>query len=81
MHGYCGVVKVSTCEWNDSLLSSVTRVGSVFMRVMDVHVYGVDLVSVNFQSAFAHDTQAHLKLHGMVGRQLQLAVTFCVSAG
>ena len=28
------------------------------MQVMDVHVYGVDLMSVIFQSAFAHDTQA-----------------------
>ena len=28
------------------------------MCVMDVHVYGVDLMSVNSRSAFAHDTQA-----------------------
>ena len=28
------------------------------MRVMDIHMYGIDLMSVIFQSAFAHDTQA-----------------------
>ena len=30
-HGYSGVVKESTGEWNDALLSSVTRIGSVDM--------------------------------------------------
>ena len=57
-HGYSGVVKESTGEWNGTMLSSVMRVGSVCMRVMDVHVYGVDLVNVIFRSAFAHDTLA-----------------------
>ena len=33
------------------------EVGSVCMQVMDIHVYGIDLVSVIFQSAFIHDTQ------------------------
>ena len=56
-HGYSGVVKESTGEWNGALLSSMMRVGSICMRVMDVHVYGVDLVSI-FRSAFTHDTQA-----------------------
>ena len=56
-HGYSGV-KETTGEWNGALLSSVTRVDSVCLRVMHVHVYGVDLVSVIFLSAFAHDTQA-----------------------
>ena len=55
---YSGVVKKSTGEWKDSLLSSVIRVGSVCMRIMDVHVYGVDLVSVIFRTVFAHETQA-----------------------
>ena len=64
-HGYSGVVKESTGEWNGALLSSVMRVGSVCMRVMHVHVYGVDLVIVIFQGIFAHDTQAHLRLHGV----------------
>ena len=41
-----------------TLLSSVMRVGSVYMREMDVYVYGVDLVSVIFRTAFVHDTQA-----------------------
>ena len=35
-HGNSGVVKELTGEWNGSLLSSVTRVGSVCMRVMDI---------------------------------------------
>ena len=51
-------MKVSTGEWNDVLFSSLMRVGSVCMRVMDVHVYGIGLVSVIFRSVFAHDTQA-----------------------
>ena len=32
-------------------------VGSVCMQVMDVHAYGVDLVSITFWGAFTHDTQ------------------------
>ena len=42
-------------EW--ALFSSVLRVCSVCMRVMDIHLYSVDLVIVIFRSAFAHDTQ------------------------
>ena len=57
-HGYSGVVKESTGEWNGALLYSVKRVGSVCVRVMNVDEYGVDLVSVIFRIAFAHDTQA-----------------------
>ena len=57
-HGDSGVVKESTGEWSGTLLSSVMIIGSVSMRVMDVHMYGVNLVSVIFRSAFAHDTQA-----------------------
>ena len=57
-HGYSGVVKESTGEWNDAMLSSVMRVGSVCMRVMKVHMYGVHLVSVILRSAFAKDTLA-----------------------
>ena len=51
-------MKKSTGEWNGALLSSVMRVGSVCMRAMDVHMYGIDLVSVIFRSASAHDIQA-----------------------
>ena len=51
-HGYSGIMK----EWNGSLLSSMMRIGSVFMQVMDVHVYGIDLVSDIFWSAFTHNT-------------------------
>ena len=57
-HGYFCVVKESTREQNGTLLSSVMRVGSVCVRVMDGHVYGVDLVRIIFRNAFAHDTQA-----------------------
>ena len=57
-HGYSGVMKELTGECNDNPLSSVMRVGSVCMRVMDIHVYGIELVGVIFQSAFAHNTQA-----------------------
>ena len=56
-HGYSGVVKKSTGKWNGALLSSVLRIGSVCMRVMDVHVYGIDLMNIIFQSAFGYDTQ------------------------
>ena len=51
-----GVMNKSTGEWNGSLLSSVMRVGSVCMQVMDMHVYSTDLVSISFQSVFAHNT-------------------------
>ena len=57
-HGDSGVVKESTGEWNGAIVFLVMRIGSVCMRVMDVHVYSVDLVSVIIRSAFAHDTQA-----------------------
>ena len=60
-HGYTGIMKESTGGWDGALLSSVMRVGSVCMRVMDVHVYGVDLESVIFLSALAHDTKASLQ--------------------
>ena len=48
-HGHPGIMKESTGEWNDALLSSVMRVGSFFKRVMDVYLYGVGLVSVIFR--------------------------------
>ena len=57
------------------------RVGSVYMRVMDVHVYSVHLVSVIFRNAFAHDTQAAPQASWCGGHQLQVAVTFSVSPG
>ena len=41
-HGYSGVVKESTGEWNSTLLPSMMRVGSVCVRVLDVRLYGVD---------------------------------------
>ena len=43
---------------NWRVLSSVMRVGSVCMWVMDVHVSGVDFVSIIFWSAFIQGTQA-----------------------
>ena len=58
-------MKESIGERNGALLSSLMRVGSVCTRVMDVHVYGVDLVSAIFQSAFVQDTLAPARLHGV----------------
>ena len=55
-HAYSGIVKELTGVWNGVLLSSVLTAGSVSMRVMDVHAYELDLVSVILQSALAHDT-------------------------
>ena len=55
--GYSCVVKETTREWNVALLSLVMRVGSACMRLMDVLLYGVDMVSIIFWSAFAHVTQ------------------------
>ena len=40
-HSYSHVVKELIREWNDTLLSSVMRVSSVCMRVMDIHIYTV----------------------------------------
>ena len=57
-HGHSGIVKESTGELNGALLTTVIINVCVCMRVMDVHVYGVDLVSVIFRSALAHDTHA-----------------------
>ena len=64
-HGYSGVVNVSTGDCNDALLSSVMRVGSVCMRMIDVHVYTVS-------TSYFMEWEGH---------QLQLAITFGVSAG
>ena len=60
-HGYIGIVK----EWNGALLSSLMRVGSVCMRVIDVHVCGVDLMtpSSGVHSPTTH--RSHLRLHGV----------------
>ena len=43
---------------------------------MDVHVYSIDLVSIIFWSAFAHDTQVQPQASWCGGHQLQLLVTF-----
>ena len=60
-HGYSGVVKESTgCDENMLCLYAC-------MRVLDIHVHGVDLVSVIFRSAFAHDTQAPPQASWCVG--------------
>ena len=59
-HSYSSDVKESTGEWNGALLPSMIKLGSVCMRLMDV-----DLVSVTFRSAFAHDKRTHLRLHGV----------------
>ena len=41
-HDYSGVLKEFSGDWNGALLSSVMRVGSVCMRVMDIHVFSID---------------------------------------
>ena len=43
-HSYSCVVRESTGERNGILVSSVKRVGSVCIWVMDIHMYGIDLV-------------------------------------
>ena len=43
-------------EWRSVVVSDESRFS--LYACMDVHVYGVDQVSVIFWSAFAHDTQA-----------------------
>ena len=63
-HGYSGVVKESTREWNDALLSSV--IDFVCMRVIDIYVYGVDLVSFIFRVHSSTTQRHHLRVHGMV---------------
>ena len=68
-------------DWNGALFSSVMTVGSVCMRVMDIHVYCIDLLSIIFRSAFVHDTQSLLRLHSVGGHQSQLMVISGVSAG
>ena len=79
-HCYSGVMKKSTGEWNGTLLSSVMRIGSVGMRVMDIHVYGVDLVSIIFQRAFAYNTHAPSQLSWCRGPSVTTYITFGVSA-
>ena len=80
-HGYSGVVKEETGERNGTLLSSVMRVGSVCMWMMDVHIYNIDQVSAIFRSAFTHDMQAPLQASWFGGQKFQLAVRFGVSEG
>ena len=65
-------------RWNGSLLSSVIRIGSVCMRVMEIHMYYVELVSVIFRSAFAHDKEVPPQASWGGGHQLQF--TFGVFA-
>ena len=68
-----GVVKESSWEWNDDLLPSVMRVDSICIRMMDIHMYSIDLVRVIFRSAFSHDKQAPLQASWCRGcHQLQL---------
>ena len=64
-----------------TLLSSVMRVGSVCMWMMVIQMHGIDLVSVVFWSAFAHNTQILPQASWYGGHQLQLAVIFGISAG
>ena len=47
-------------EWRSVVVSDESSF--VCVRVINVHVYGVGLVSVIFRSVFAHDTQAPLQV-------------------
>ena len=64
-HGYSGVVKESTGEWNGALLSSEIRVGSVCIRVMNVLMYNVYLVSSSSEVHSPTSHRTHLRLHGV----------------
>ena len=78
--GYSGIVEDSTGGWNGVLWTSVMTEGSVCMRVMDVRVRrGPDDSSFGVHSPTTY--RNHLMLHDVGDHQLQLAVTFCVSAG
>ena len=48
------------------------------MRVMDVYMYGIDLVSVIVQSVLAHDTKAPLlaSWYGAISYNLQSPLVF-----
>ena len=69
--GYPGVGKESTGEWNEAMLSSVMRVDYVCRQVMDVDVYGVDLVGTIFWNIFVHDAQAPPQASWCGGHKLQ----------
>ena len=62
-HHYSGVMVKSTGEWNGALLSTVMRVCSVFMWVMDLHMYSIDPERVTFQTVFAHNTHGSFPPH------------------
>ena len=72
-HDYSGVVKESAGEWNGALLSSVMSVGSVCTRVMDLQVYGVELLSAIFRRIF---TSVRLRL---VERHLSENIHKCMA--
>ena len=57
------------------------RVDSVCMQVLDVHMYGVNLVGIIFQSAFAHDTQVPPQASWCGQQGVTTHVTFAISAG
>ena len=66
-HSYSGAVKKSTGEWKDALLSSVMRVGSICMRVMDIHVWGKTWWESSSGVHLPMTRRPHLKLHGVEG--------------
>ena len=80
-HGYSDVMKESTGKWNDTLLSSVMRVGSVCMQEMDIHVYCIDLVASSSRVHSPMTYRPQPRLRDVGGHQLQLVVIFGVSAG
>ena len=47
------------------------------MRVMDVHLYGIDLVSVIFRNAFVHDTKPPTQASWSGDNQFRLGHVWC----
>ena len=79
-HCYCGVMKESIGEWIGTLLSSVMRVGSVHICVMDV-TYMHRLGKSHLLECICHDTQVPPQASWCGGHQLELALTSGVSIG
>ena len=72
-HGYSVIVKESTGELNGTLLFSVMRVGSVCMRVIDIHTYGIDLVGIIFgvHSPMTHGLTSGFMVWGAISYNLR----------
>ena len=69
-------------EWLSVVFSDDSRFClQLYASDVDVHMYGINLVSIIFRSAFTHDTQAPPLAPWFGDHQLQLEVTVGVAAG